>query len=238
VAYLIDDHEGDTPPVQRRPPRKIQPRKAAKMAQPDLPLVKAAPPLAKAVEPDLSKAMLLDQLDDERPLALMIKSAQVDSAFRAKLRGVWDQPSPLEQRVSEQETMIGKVLGVLEAQSHLRHKNGNSVHLTPPLPQPRPASSARHYSPDDQLADQLNKAAAADSDDLTKAIAADPHYVARVATLKGVVGISEEMERARVAALQARMATLRGDIDRALMIGRTVPQPNDHKDNESANAHN
>jgi len=234
LAYLIDDHpeSDDTPPV-RRPPRKV--RKVAKMAQPDrTKAAKPARPLAKSEAPDLSKAMLLDQLDDGLPLAQLVKACSADPVFAATLRRRLEQPTALEKSVDAMQAEIHKVLSFVEPQSHYRHRtNGNSVHITPPLPQ----RSACHSSPDDQLTEQLAKADAADdvaAQQLTKAIAADPRAPARVATIRRLLGVDGAYDRARAEKLQARIATLRSDINRALMIGRAVPQSND----QSANVHN
>jgi hypothetical protein len=242
MAYLIDDHpEDDTPPV--RPRRKVQLRKgSAKMAKPDQPLTKAvkpAPvPIAKSEAPDLEK---VDLLDDDAPLAQLVKACSADPVFASTLRRRMDAPTDLEQRVSEQEALIGKVLAFTEPQSTYRHKNGNSVHLPPPtLTQSHPSSSSAHHdSYDDRLTEQLDKAEAADRDvvqQLTKAIQSDPRRDSRVATIRRLLGVTEASERARNQKLEARIAALRVNISKAKLYGSVV-RP-DHKDNNQSATHN
>ena len=229
MVFLIDDHEDDSPPVRRRPPRKVQPRKVAKPA----PVV--SPPLDKAVQPDLAK---MDFLDDGTPLAQLCKAVAADPVFADRLRRLLDAPTDLEQRVSEQEALIGKVLAFTEPQSKYRHKNGNSVHLPLPTltPSPPSSSSAHHNSYDDRLTEQVDKAEAADravAQQLTKAIQSDPHRGSRVATIRRLLGIDEASERARTEKLQARIAALRVNINKAKLYGSVV-RPAHEDNNQSA----
>jgi hypothetical protein len=230
MVYMVDDNEHSTPPVQR-PPRKAFRKGSAKMAKPDQPLTKAvkpAPvPIAKSEAPDAVKATLLDRLDDDSPLASLIKTLGPDPVARRIVRRQWDEPTAIEKSVDAMQADIGKVLGVIEAQSHLRHKT-NGARVAPLQPSsPAAAPSARHYDYDEPESPQTRE--------LFKAVAADPRRDARVSAIKRLLGVTEEMERAREAALTTKIAEVRANVNRALLLGRTATQPAHQDNQQSAN---